>query len=307
MNRHILYASLMLLVACGGSQANDTATMTTTAGGGDSTAETAEPAESAETGGDEGAAETPGKTNDAGEFAVNESDKASRPNKGTLKATKTEAAIRFFVVDKDKGDGIPGIVISLTAPGGKKYYTKETQADGFAEVLVPIGQDYDLVYLSLGRRNIAAKVKVADTPNLNLKLTMRYKREDFPTPPAKKNEPAPKPPVPRFVLKGVQFDSGKASLTGDSHARLDVVVEYMTHKPSSRIEVSGHTDNVGKAKTNKKLSQQRADAVRAYLISKGIDGERITAIGYGSEKPIASNDTEAGRQENRRIEATELE
>jgi OmpA-OmpF porin, OOP family len=80
----------------------------------------------------------------------------------------------------------------------------------------------------------------------------------------------------------------------------------MTHKKSARIEVSGHTDNVGKKKDNKRLSQKRADAVRAYLVSKGIDASRIDTIGYGDERPIAPNDTDQGRQKNRRIEATEL-
>ncbi|MFI5301922.1 MAG: OmpA family protein, partial [Polyangiales bacterium] len=81
---------------------------------------------------------------------------------------------------------------------------------------------------------------------------------------------------------------------------------YLTHKKSARIEISGHTDNVGNPKTNKALSEKRAQACRDYLISKGIDGARVQAIGYGDERPIAPNDTEDGRQKNRRIEATEL-
>lgn len=253
---------------------------------------------------------------DTGAFTVNPSDASSRPTQGKLKATDTEAAVRFFVVDKDKGP-IAGIVISLTAPTGEKYYTEETDADGFAEVLVPIGKTYDLIYLSLGRRNVASQVTVASEPRLNLKLTMRYKREDLPPPivaiapppsppaPDEPPPPPPPPPAPRFVLQGVQFDTGKATLTSGSSARLDTIVEYMTHKKSARIEISGHTDNVGNKKDNKKLSQQRADAVRAYLVAKGIDASRIQTVGYGDEQPIASNETPDGRQQNRRIEAAE--
>ena len=256
------------------------------------------------------------EAHDTGAFTVRPSDASSRPTQGKLKATDTEAAVRFFVVDKDKGP-IAGIVISLTAPTGEKYYTEETDADGFAEVLVPIGKTYDLIYLSLGRRNVASQVTVASEPRLNLKLTMRYKREDPPPPivaiappppppaPDEPPPPPPPPPAPRFVLQGVQFDTGKATLTSGSAERLDTIVEYLTHKPSAAIEISGHTDNVGGDKKNKRLSQQRADAVRAYLIAKGIDGSRITAVGYGDERPIASNDTPEGRQENRRIEAME--
>ena len=241
------------------------------------------------------------RTHDSGEFAINAADASSRPAGAKLAATDSEAAVRFFVIDKDKGP-IAGIVISLTSPTGEKYYTKETDAEGFAEVLVPIGKKYDLVYLSLGRRDVAAKVEVANEPRLNLKLTMRYKREDLVAPAT--GTPSPSEP-PRFVLQDVQFETGKATLTSDSHARLDSIVEYMTHKASASIEISGHTDNVGSTKKNKRLSQERADAVRDYLVSKGIEAKRIQAVGYGDERPIAPNDTPEGRQQNRRIEAME--
>jgi outer membrane protein OmpA-like peptidoglycan-associated protein len=80
----------------------------------------------------------------------------------------------------------------------------------------------------------------------------------------------------------------------------------MTYTKSSRIEISGHTDNAGNPKTNQKLSEKRAQACRDYLISKGIDGSRIEAVGYGDQRPVAPNDSEDGRQQNRRIEAREL-
>lgn len=250
---------------------------------------------------------------DTGAFAINQADRSSRPERAKLVATDTQAAVRFFVVDKDKGP-IEGIVVSLTSPTGAKYYTEATDAEGFAEVLVPIATTYDLVYLSLGRRSVAAQVTVANEPRLNLKLTMRYKR-DNPAPPIAAAEPAPSepapgapppsPPPPRFVLQGVQFETAKATLTSGSFERLDTIVEYLTHKQSAHIEISGHTDNVGNKKDNKRLSQQRADAVRDYLVAKGIDASRIRTVGHGDERPIASNDTPEGRQQNRRIEATE--
>jgi outer membrane protein OmpA-like peptidoglycan-associated protein len=299
-----LYAILTVgLFACGGSQAGDSrsggarsgdSTPATATGGADVGADDTVAAEDSST-------ETPDREpSDAGEFEISEADRSSRPTQTKVEATETQAAVRFFVVDKDKGP-IEGIVISLTGPTGEKYYTEETDSDGFAEVLVPNGTTYSLVYLSLGRRNVAAKVEVADKPNLNMKLTMRYQREEYATGGGGTPDSAP-----RFVLDGVQFDTGKATLTSDSHARLETVVEYMTHKKSARIEISGHTDNVGKKKDNKRLSQKRADAVRAYLVSKGIDAGRIETVGYGDERPVASNDSEEGRQKNRRIEATEL-
>ena len=80
------------------------------------------------------------------------------------------------MIDKDKGP-VKGVVISLTAPSGNKYYTEETDAEGYAEVLVPVGQKYELTYLSLGRRDIAATVTVTNEPKQNVKLTLRYKRQ----------------------------------------------------------------------------------------------------------------------------------
>jgi outer membrane protein OmpA-like peptidoglycan-associated protein len=240
--------------------------------------------------------------NASNEFVLRKSDTAKEARGATpskIKPTKTEAALKFFVVDKDTGP-IEGIVVSLTAPDGRKYYTQETDSEGYAEVLVPVGQKYEIVYLSLGRKDIAASVTVSDEPHQNLRLTLRYKRY---RPPAK--DPGA-PYEPRFVLDGVQFDTGKATIRPESFPRLDGVVEYLTYKKSARIEISGHTDNVGNPKTNKNLSEKRAQACRDYLVSKGIEGSRVTAVGYGDERPIASNDTEEGRQQNRRIEATEL-
>jgi OmpA-OmpF porin, OOP family len=231
------------------------------------------------------------KPGDAGTFDVKDADKSSRPSQGKLKPTATEAAVRLFVVDKENNTPIEGVAISLTAPDGKKYYTEETNAEGFTEVLVPIGQTYGIIYLSLGRGDVSAKVDVANKPDLNLKLTIRYKADAYPK---------------GLVLENVEFESGKARLIGESEKRLDVVVEFMTYKKSVRIEIAGHTDNVGDKKANKVLSQKRADAVRAYLISKGIDGARIKAVGYGDTKPAEPNTTVEGRQRNRRIEAHEL-
>lgn len=276
MKRLIVVTVMFGVFACGGSQRGESTPPTGT-GGDPASADNGQP--STDAGG-----RTP---SDAGEFGINEADKSSRPKQAKLKATDTEAALRFFVIDKQKGP-IDGIVVSLTSPTGKTYYTEETDKEGFAEVLVPIGQTYDLVYLSLGRRNVAAKVQVGNEPRLNLKLTMRYEREE---------------PTKPFVLDDVQFATGKATIAPDSFPRLDAMVEYMTHKKTARIEISGHTDDAGKKAVNKKLSQQRADAVRDYLASKGIDADRIKAVGYGDEKPIAPNDTSEGRQKNRRIEA----
>jgi outer membrane protein OmpA-like peptidoglycan-associated protein len=230
---------------------------------------------------------------DANEFVLQNSDSAKGAHgakASKIVPTKTEAAMKFFVIEKDKGP-VKGAVVCLTPPTDAKYCTEETDAEGYAEVLVPVGLKYDITYLSLGRRDIAMTVSVANEPRQNIKLTLRYKRM---------------PPLPPFVLTGINFDTGKATIRPESSVQLDIVYEFMKYKKSAHVEISGHTDNVGKSKANKALSAKRAEACRAYLVSKGIDGGHITAVGYGDERPVAPNDTDEHRQKNRRIEVVEL-
>lgn len=108
-------------------------------------------------------------------------------------------------------------------------------------------------------------------------------------------------------LENIFFETGKAALKSESFAELDRVVQLLNDYPTIKIEISGHTDNVGGEEVNKKLSQARADAVAQYIASKGIPDERIVAMGYGMEKPVAENTTQEGRQKNRRVEFTILD
>lgn len=104
------------------------------------------------------------------------------------------------------------------------------------------------------------------------------------------------------VLEGVNFETGRAVLTAESQSILDRVAESLIASPEVNIEVQGHTDNTGSLATNNRISQQRADAVRQYLISKGVAANRLTARGYGPTQPKASNTTAEGRAQNRRVE-----
>jgi len=239
------------------------------------------------------ASPAPPASDEKREFQLQDTHTAKQAHGATaskITPTRTEAAMKLFVIDKDKGP-VKGVVIFLTGPDKTKYYAEPTDSEGYAEVLVPVGRRYDITYLSLGRREIAATVPVEDEPNQSVKLTLRYKRE------------VPEKP---FILAGVNFDTAKATIRPESFPRLDEVVEFMVHKKSARVEISGHTDNVGNAKANKTLSDARAQACRNYIVSKGIDKKRLDAIGFGDERPIAPNDTDEGRQKNRRIEAKEL-
>ncbi len=109
-------------------------------------------------------------------------------------------------------------------------------------------------------------------------------------------------PSKTFVLQDCNFETGKANLEPDSYAVLDELVAYLVRKDDERIEIGGHTDNVGKPAANLKLSLERAQAVMDYLIAKNIDPSRLTAKGYGMTVPIDDNKTEEGRAQNRRTE-----
>jgi outer membrane protein OmpA-like peptidoglycan-associated protein/tetratricopeptide (TPR) repeat protein len=106
----------------------------------------------------------------------------------------------------------------------------------------------------------------------------------------------------KIALRNIFFDFGKSTLRAESNAELDRLVKLMKDVPNLKIEISGHTDNTGSATVNDFLSQQRAEAVVTYLSSKGIAAARMTAKGYGSNLPIATNKTEEGKQQNRRTE-----
>ena len=103
-----------------------------------------------------------------------------------------------------------------------------------------------------------------------------------------------------IVLKNIFFETGSAELKDESQVELDKLVEFMNSNTQIRIEISGHTDNVGSDAVNQKLSENRAKSVANYLIDSGIESGRIRAVGYGKTRPIDTNDTEKGRANNRR-------
>ena len=112
----------------------------------------------------------------------------------------------------------------------------------------------------------------------------------------------PQPPKKVFVLEGVNFESGKATITPDSYISLKKVVDIMETFTDATFEIVGHTDNQGNKAKNKQLSADRAEAVKNFLVENGISESRLTTSGMGDSKPVASNKTPEGRAQNRRIE-----
>ena len=105
-----------------------------------------------------------------------------------------------------------------------------------------------------------------------------------------------------FSMDGITFDTNKASIKKESDQQINDIAEIMKAYPKVKIKIGGYTDNTGNAKANLKLSNNRAIAVKKALAAKGVKADRMDAEGYGSDYPVASNDTEEGRQKNRRID-----
>jgi outer membrane protein OmpA-like peptidoglycan-associated protein len=110
-----------------------------------------------------------------------------------------------------------------------------------------------------------------------------------------------------IVLEGVNFETNSAKLTSDSQSTLDHVAFLLKDRPKVRVEIGGHTDASGSEEHNLELSQARADAVRDFLISQGVDASRLETKGYGESVPIADNNSARGRAKNRRVELTKIE
>jgi outer membrane protein OmpA-like peptidoglycan-associated protein len=117
------------------------------------------------------------------------------------------------------------------------------------------------------------------------------------------NGGCPKLEASKFNASAVQFVTGSSTLTAAARKELDKAARILNEQyPQLKVEIAGHTDNTGKAESNQKLSEKRAASVVAYLVKKGVSAERLNAVGFGQDQPIADNGTAAGRTQNRRVE-----
>ncbi|MCD6066409.1 MAG: outer membrane protein/peptidoglycan-associated protein [Bacteroidetes bacterium] len=199
----------------------------------------------------------------------------------TLKPTATMALLQG-VVKNFKNKVLPKEKILLIDTKTKKSYSVNTDAAGKFEVLVPVGAIYSLQY-----KNFTADVE--------------YTKMELPSDPDATYEVEIKIDPPKdFTLENVFFDTGKATLKPTSNKALTDLVEILKLKNTMVVEIQGHTDNVGKPEDNLKLSRERAEAVKNFLLSKGIEATRVTAKGYGDTTPVADNSTDAGKAKNRR-------
>ena len=196
--------------------------------------------------------------------------------------------VKGKVFDKKTMKGLPSVV-ELIDLASKEIMTKsETDADGNYLVTLPIGYDYAF------NVNHPGYLFYSDNFLLTKKVPDSTYEKNIALQPIEVNA--------SIVLNNIFFPTNKFDLDPKSQIELDRLVQLLKDNPTVKIEISGHTDNVGKPADNLKLSNSRAQTVVNYLISKGIAAQRLFAKGYGETKPVADNKTEEGRAKNRRTE-----
>lgn len=109
-----------------------------------------------------------------------------------------------------------------------------------------------------------------------------------------------------YIFKNIEFETGKSTLLPNAFPELDNLIIYIGKNPNTKLLITGHTDNIGNPESNLTLSYERATSIKQYLVSKGINEKLITVAGKGDKFPIDSNETEAGREKNRRVEVSFL-
>ncbi|MFQ3578790.1 MAG: OmpA family protein [Bacteroidales bacterium] len=201
-----------------------------------------------------------------------------------LSANENEALLRVLVTNFSNKPSI-GDKVSFIAETSQKKYSGITDINGRFEILIPKGETYKVTCLSFENDSSLKKLSIPQVAGLiEFDYTLMYE--------------LPK----KIILENVYFNTGTSELKSESFKSLDNLYELMKNKKTLEIELAGHTDNVGDDASNMKLSQDRANAVKSYLVKKGISSNRIQAVGYGKQHPIATNDTPEGRSKNRRTE-----
>ncbi len=194
------------------------------------------------------------------------------------------------VIDTKTGKPISAKIVYENLSDGVEIGTAETNpSTGEYKIVLPKGKKY--AFRAVG------KDYIAEAQNIDLTNITDFKEiqgSDLKLIPLEVGQIG--------KLNNLFFDTGKANFRSESTPELDRIALTFTENPNLVLEIGGHTDNVGTDEANNKLSQDRADAVREYLIGKGIEPDRVQSKGYGETKPIQTNDTDEGRQANRRVE-----
>lgn len=194
------------------------------------------------------------------------------------------------VLDEETGNPLQASITISSIRSGEVVSVVQTDAAGKFNLQIEKEGEYSLSAEAAGFLILSRSLKVS-----SLSGKTRYMNAVLRMSPLKVGKTA--------VMANIFFESGKASLRTESISELDKIRDFLQNSPTIKIQINGHTDNIGKALYNKQLSRKRAESVKEYLVNNGIEAGRLTVMGYGQEKPLVSNDDEEeGRALNRRTE-----
>jgi OmpA-OmpF porin, OOP family len=254
----------------------------------------------------------------SGEWAYYTSNSASgkdqdiyRINMPPAQRPRPVVLVRGRVLNQDSNDPISASIVYQDLATGKEIGRATTSpVDGMFQIVLPSGVNYGYMAKSQGF--------IAVSDNMDLKELNEYKEIEkdllmSPISAERKTEVVMTPDGEEKVeevvaerkpirMNNIFFDFNKATLRPESLPELDRFVEVMKENEGLSIEVAGHTDDVGSAEYNQRLSKERAKAVEKYLESQGVPAKRVSSVGYGKAKPVAPNTTDEGRSQNRRVE-----
>ncbi len=200
--------------------------------------------------------------------------------------------IKGKVYDKKTAAGLPSTVELIDLATKRTLSKVQTDETGNYLITLPVGKDYAF---NVNRRGY---LFYSDNYSLSNKNSDSTYEKNIPLQPIEANA--------TVVLRNIFFDFNKYEIKNESQVELDKLVQLLNDNPTVRIQIEGHTDNIGKPADNLKLSQNRAVSVVRYLVSKGIVTSRLQPKGYGSTRPLSDNKTEEGRAQNRRTEVKVL-
>lgn len=196
--------------------------------------------------------------------------------------------VKGRVFDKKTNAGLPSTVELIDLASKQTISKVQTDEIGNYLITLPVGKDYAF---NVNRRGY---LFYSDNYSLKDKAPDSTYEKNIPLQPIEVNA--------SIVLKNIFFDVNKYDLKPESQVELDKLVQLLQENPTVKVQIEGHTDNIGSAADNMKLSENRAKAVVNYLVSKNISVTRLIAKGFGATRPIAENNSEEGRAQNRRTE-----
>jgi len=211
---------------------------------------------------------------------------SAQSKQDSVKPTEDDAIVKVIIKNNDN-KSVAGDVVTIMSKLTETTYSGITDTSGVYKAIVLNGERYTIKYRIFDKDVLYREI---DLPKLSgyveYPVLIKY---DLPK---------------DYVLSDVNFDAGKSTIRSSSFTSLDKLALFLKNKQYLHFEISGHTDNSGDIKVSQKLSEERAKAVKTYLVSKGVSADEIQTAGYGKTKPIADNATPVGKHKNNRVEIT---